>query len=125
MLTAIAADAVVLLHLAFIAFVVGGALLLWRWPQLVVLHVPAVLWGAYAELSGAGCPLTPLENRLRLQAGEGGYRGGFVEHYVLALIYPDALTRETQLWLGMTVLAINAVLYALWLRRRVATHSRR
>jgi hypothetical protein len=115
------ADAVVALHLAFIVFVVGGALLLWRWPGLVWLHVPALLWGAFAELSGTVCPLTPLENRLRALAGEQGFRGGFVEHYLLPLIYPQALTRETQVLLGAGVLALNGVLYALWLRRRGPT----
>ena len=110
----------VLLHLAFIAFVVAGAALLFRWPRLVWFHAPALLWGAYAEFSGALCPLTPLENRLRALAGEAGYRGGFVEHYLIPLIYPEALTREWQMLLGIAVLAINATLYTLWIawRRR-------
>ena len=122
---ALAADAVVLLHLAFIAFVIGGAALLWRWPRLVVLHVPTVLWGAYAEFSGTICPLTPLENRLRALAGDEGYRGGFVEHYLLPLIYPEALTREVQLVLGLFVVAVNVALYAAWLvtRRRRRLHG--
>ena len=122
---ALAADAVVLLHLAFIAFVIGGAALLWRWQRLVVLHVPTVLWGAYAEFSGAICPLTPLENRLRALAGDQGYRGGFVEHYLLPLIYPEALTREVQLVLGLFVVAVNVALYAAWLvsRRRRRLHG--
>ena len=114
------ADAVVLLHLAFIVFVVAGAALLFRWPRLVWLHLPALLWGAYAEFSGALCPLTPLENRLRALAGDAGYRGGFVEHYLIPLIYPAALTREWQTMLGLAVVAINAALYAGWIvsRRR-------
>jgi hypothetical protein len=114
------ADAVVLLHLAFIVFVVAGAALLFRWPRLVWLHLPALLWGAYAEFSGALCPLTPLENRLRALAGDAGYRGGFVEHYLIPLIYPGALTREWQTMLGLAVVAINAALYAGWIvsRRR-------
>jgi hypothetical protein len=118
MLASVLADAVVLVHGLFIAFVVAGAALLWRWPRLVWLHLPAVLWGAYAEFSGAICPLTPLENRLRALAGEAGYAQGFVEHYLLALIYPQALTREVQLALGAAVLLLNLVLYALWLRSR-------
>lgn len=112
------ADAVVLLHLAFIVFVVAGAALLFRWPRLVWLHVPALLWGAYAEFSGALCPLTPLENRLRALAGDAGYRGSFVEHYLIPLIYPEALTREWQMLLGVGVVAINAALYALWIASR-------
>ena len=121
---ALAADAVVLLHLAFIAFVIGGAALLWRWPRLVVLHVPTVLWGAYTEFSGTICPLTPLENRLRALAGDEGYRGGFVEHYLLPLIYPEALTREVQLVLGLFVVTINVALYAAWfITRRRGLHG--
>lgn len=111
------ADAVVLVHLLFIAFVVAGAALLWRWPRLVWLHLPAAAWGAFVEFSGAICPLTPLENRLRALAGEAGYAQGFVEHYLLAL-YPQALTREVQLALGGAVLLLNLLLYALWLRSR-------
>jgi hypothetical protein len=128
MLAAVLADAVVLVHGLFIAFVVAGAALLWRWPRLVWLHLPAVLWGAYAEFSGAICPLTPLENRLRALAGEAGYAQGFVEHYLLPLIYPQALTHEIQLVLGIAVVAVNALLYALWLRprrRRERAHRRR
>jgi hypothetical protein len=128
MLAAVLADAVVLVHGLFIAFVVAGAALLWRWPRLVWVHLPAVLWGAYAEFSGAICPLTPLENRLRALAGEAGYAQGFVEHYLLPLIYPQALTHEVQLVLGTAVVAVNALLYALWLRprrRRERAHRRR
>ena len=118
MLASWLASAVLVLHLLFIAFVVAGAALLWRWPRLAWLHVPAVLWGAYAELSGTICPLTPLENRLRALAGEAGYTQGFIEHYLLPLIYPAALTREVQLALGAAVVAVNVLLYALWLRSR-------
>ncbi len=108
------ADAVILLHLAFIAFVVAGAALLLRWPRLALLHVPAMLWGAYAEFSGALCPLTPLENRLRVLAGASGYHGGFVEHYLIPLIYPATLTGESQTLLGIVVVGVNVVLYAVW-----------
>lgn len=117
MIASLLADAVLVLHLTFIVFVAGGALLLWRWPRVAWLHVPAVLWGAYAELSGTVCPLTPLENRLRTLAGEQGYAGDFIGHYVTALIYPQGLTRGTQLLIGAGVLALNLTLYALWLRR--------
>lgn len=112
------ADAVLLLHLGFILFVVLGGLLLRRFPRLVWLHVPAVLWGAYAELSSTICPLTPLENRLRELGGQAGYAGGFVEHYLWPLIYPAALTREMQIGLGLVVVLINLIAYAWWLRAR-------
>jgi hypothetical protein len=118
MIASLGADAVLLLHGLFIAFAVLGAALLWRWPRLVWLHLPAACWGVFVELSGWLCPLTPLENRLRRAAGEQGYSGGFVEHYLLPLIYPEGLTRETQWLLGAAVLLVNLALYAAWLARK-------
>lgn len=106
------ADAVLLLHAAFVGWVVTGALAVLRRPRLAWLHLPALAWGVWIEWSGGICPLTPLEQRLRRAAGEAGYDGGFVEHYVGAALYPDGLTRETQFALGAALLAINAVLYA-------------
>lgn len=117
-MNALLADALVLVHLAFILFVVAGAVLLFRWPRLVWLHIPAVLWGAYVEFSGTICPLTPLENQWRARAGQAGYEGGFIEHYVLPVMYPAGLTAGTQLWLGAGVVLVNAALYAVWLARR-------
>ena len=118
MFASLLADAVAALHLLFIIFVVAGAALLWRWPRLAWLHLPAALWGAFVEFSGTICPLTPLENRLREMAGAQGYGGGFVEHYLLPLIYPQALTREVQILLGVAVVAVNVLLYSRWLRSR-------
>jgi hypothetical protein len=118
MIASILADAVLVVHLLFIAYVVAGAALLWRWPRSAWLHLPAAAWGAYAAASGAICPLTPLENALRRAAGEQGYAGGFIEHYLLPLIYPAGLTPAIQALLGATVVAINGVAYAAWLRRR-------
>jgi hypothetical protein len=120
MVDAFLADAVLVIHLLFIAFVVGGALLLRRWPALVVLHLPAALWGAYAALAGRVCPLTPLENRLRAASGQAGYEGGFVGHYLLPIIYPGAMTREVQVAIGGFVLLLNLGLYAAvaWRHRR-------
>jgi hypothetical protein len=114
------ADALVVIHLAFIAFVVSGGFLTLRHRAWAALHLPALAWGAFTEFTGTVCPLTPWENALRARAGEAGYHGGFVEHYLIPLIYPDGLTARTQLVLGVVVLAINAVAYALvWkLRRR-------
>lgn len=115
---AVAADATVLLHAAFVVFVVGGAALLWRWPRVAWLHLPAAAWGAWIEASGGVCPLTPLENALRARAGQAGYGGGFVEHYVVPILYPDALTRELQWALAAGVVAVNALLYGLWIAGR-------
>jgi hypothetical protein len=112
------ADAVLVLHLAFILFVVLGGLLVLRRPKLAWLHLPAVAWGALIEFAGWICPLTPLENRLRARGGEAGYSGGFIEHYLTALIYPGGLTRNFQLLLGALVIAINvAVYWKLWCAR--------
>lgn len=112
------ADATLLLHLAFIAFVVVGGLFVGRWPRLPWLHVPAVLWAVTVELWGGICPLTPMENRLRQLGGEAGYAEGFIEHYLWPIIYPAGLTREWQIALGLGVAAINLFAYALWWRRR-------
>lgn len=112
------ADLVVVLHLAFVLFVVAGGLLVWRWPRLAWLHVPAAAWGALIEFAGWICPLTPLENRLRRLGGEAGYAGGFVEEYLLAVLYPSGLTRTHQLVLGALVLALNLAIYGLLLRKR-------
>lgn len=112
-MTAILADLLVLLHLLFVAFVVGGGFLLPRWPRLAWPHLPTAAWGAYIEFSGGICPLTPLENRLRILAGESGYSGGFVERYLLPVLYPDYLTLPVQWLLGGGVVAVNLVAYAL------------
>jgi hypothetical protein len=113
------ADAVLVLHLGFILFVVLGGFLVLHRPRLAWLHVPVFLWGAAIEFGGWICPLTPLEKWLRERGGEGAYAGGFVEHYLTALIYPEGLTRNIQLLIGAGVLAINAAIYLrLWQRRR-------
>lgn len=115
------ADLVVVVHFLFIAFVVGGALLLFRWPRVAWVHLPAAAWGVFVEWSGRICPLTPLENSLRRTAGEAGYGGGFVERYLLPVIYPAGLTPAVQLWLGVFVLVLNVVVYAIWWRSRRAS----
>jgi len=117
-LPGIAADGVVLLHFAFVLFVVAGGLLVVRWRWLAWLHLPAAAWGVLVELAGWTCPLTPLENRLRAAAGERAYDAGFVEHYILPLLYPAGLTRDTQLALGVVALVLNLAIYAWMLRRR-------
>ena len=113
------ADFVVIVHLAFIVFAISGGLLaLHRW-WLFVLHLPAAAWGAFIEISGGTCPLTPLENELRSLSGSAGYSGGFIEHYLLPMIYPSGLTRETQLVLAGLVVLVNLVVYTLVARRWV------
>lgn len=105
------ADLVVLLHLAFIAFVIGGGLLVLRWRRVAWFHVPAFAWAALVEFGGWICPLTPLENYFRELAGGIAYRGDFVEQYVIPLMYPDNLTRDLQLVFGILVLVVNGLVY--------------
>ena len=111
------ADSVVLLHLCFVVFVVAGGLLALRWRRMAWVHVPCAVWGAWIEFAGWICPLTPLEIWLRRRAGEAGYERGFIEHYILPVLYPSELTRSTQLVLGIVVVVLNVVLYA-WVWRR-------
>jgi hypothetical protein len=124
MLWRLAADALVLVHLAFILFVMLGGLLVWRWPRLCWLHLPAVAWGIVVEALHLTCPLTPWENQLRRAAGDAGYTGSFVEHYLLPVIYPAGLTPQIQLVLATVVVLVNASVYGMLLWRR-CTHSRR
>lgn len=112
------ADAVALFHGAFVVFVVVGGLLVLRWPRVALVHVPAAIWGALIEFAGWICPLTPLENYLRGRAGDAGYTGGFVEHYVLRALYPDGLTPAIQWTLGTFVVVVNAAAYFFVLRAR-------
>jgi hypothetical protein len=105
------ADTVVLVHLLFIVFVLFGGLLVLRWRWLMALHLPAVAWGMAVEFLHLYCPLTPLENHLRQAAGQQGYEGGFIEHYLIPLIYPRGLTAEMQLGFGAVVLVLNVAVY--------------
>lgn len=114
------ADGLVVVHLAFVAFVVFGGFLAWRWPRTVFAHLPALVWGLWVEVSGQICPLTYLENQLRQLAGEAGYRGGFLEHYVVSILYPPGLTRTDQWILGGVLLGLNALAYGRLLARRRA-----
>ncbi len=128
MIYLVMADVVLILHFTFILFVILGAVLVLRWRRLAWIHIPCAVWGAWIEFQGSICPLTPLENRLRRLGGEAGYSGGFIEHYVVPLIYPSGLTRRTQIQLGLVVVAINIAVYGLiyWRRwRRTRTRSRR
>ncbi|HEY7636685.1 MAG TPA: DUF2784 domain-containing protein [Gemmatimonadales bacterium] len=118
------ADLVVGLHLLFVLFVIAGGFLVLRWRRLMLLHLPAAAWGALIEFQGWICPLTPLENWLRRRGGEAGYGGGFVEHYLLPLLYPSGLTRTVQVVLGLLVIAVNCTLYWLVFRRRPSSPAR-
>lgn len=118
------ADIVVVLHLAFVAFVLLGGFLVTRWPRLFWVHLPAALWGAWIEFAGWVCPLTPVETWLRRRAGQTGYSGGFVEHYLLPLLYPEDAGPPPWL-LGTVVLVINAVAYGWVVTRRMRVESRR
>jgi hypothetical protein len=114
MLYHVAADAVLLLHFAFIAFILLGATLVARWRWVITVHLPAAMWGFFVELTGRICPLTYAGNFFRVRAGQSGYTESFIEHYLLAIIYPAGLTREVQLVLAGIVFAINVAIY-IWL----------
>ena len=118
------ADATVALHLAFVLFVVAGGLLVVRWPRVAWAHLPAAAWGAWVEFAGWVCPLTPIENWLRQQAGQAVYTTSFVDQYLLPVLYPSVLTRETQWVLGGLVLAVNAAVYLVAVRRRMRQSNR-
>ncbi|HEX6260324.1 MAG TPA: DUF2784 domain-containing protein [Woeseiaceae bacterium] len=120
MIDGVLADAVVLLHLTFVLFVVFGGLLVMRYLWFALVHAPAFVWGAYIEITGGLCPLTGVENRLRQNAGEAGYDAGFIEHYIYPVLYPPGLTRSTQLWLAAIVLGLNGAIYGLILMRRMS-----
>lgn len=113
----LAADSMILLHLLFIIFVVFGAALTFRWRWMLILHLPAVAWGIFIEVTHGVCPLTYFENHLRRQAGQAGYDEGFIEHYLLPIIYPEGLTPGFQLVLAAIVVVANVGLYGLWLWR--------
>jgi hypothetical protein len=113
-------NATVIVHLSFILFVVAGGIAARRWRWIVPVHLLAVAWAVYVEARpGIICPLTPLENDFAMRAGQAGYSGGFVEHYLVPIIYPDGLTPAWQWTLAAVVLAVNLAVY-LWPRRRLS-----
>jgi hypothetical protein len=120
----ILADLLVLVHFGFVLFVVAGGALVLRWPRLAFAHVPAAVWGAWIELRGGICPLTPWEKSLRERAGEAIYAGDFIGHYVLPVLYPVDLSRDVQIWLGLGVLLTNLALYTVVVRRRALRRKR-
>jgi hypothetical protein len=119
-----AADGVLIVHLGFVLFVMAGGLLVLRWAKLAWLHVPAVVWAAFVEFTGRPCPLTPLEVVLRQQAGEAGYESDFIDHYIVSLLYPAELTRDTQTILGGVVAVVNVLIYVAVVARGRHLHSK-
>lgn len=117
MLYQLLADALVFIHVGFIAFVVLGGFLAWRWRRVAWIHAPAALYGAAISLVGWVCPLTPLENRFRRLAGQAQYEGGFVEHYILPVLYPADLSFDLRIALGFVVLIVNATAYSVYFWR--------
>ncbi|WP_116472852.1 DUF2784 domain-containing protein [Zobellella maritima] len=123
MITRLLADLVLVVHLLFILFaLLGGLLLLWR-KWLPLIHLPAAAWAMLVELQGRTCPLTPLENHLRRLAGESGYEGSFIDHYLMAIIYPPGLTPGIQLLLGLLALGVNLLIYG-WAVHRLSRRAR-
>lgn len=118
MIYLILADLVMLLHFVFIIFAVLGALLVARWPRLIWLHLPTALWALGIEFYGGICPLTPLENWLRIQGGKADFSGSFIQHYIGAVIYPGEMTTTLRIMLGLGLLAINLGLYSWIIKRR-------
>lgn len=118
MLNQIAADFIVFLHFLFILFVVFGGLLLFKWKWIAWIHVPAAVWGALIEFVGWICPLTPLENKLRLAGGDEPYSVSFIEQYIVPLVYPSGLTRDIQVELGIGVVVVNIAIYAVFFLKR-------
>jgi len=116
------ADTVVVLHFLFIVYAILGGIFFLKWKWAAALHLPVVAWATLIMWIGWICPLTPLENSLRHRAGQEGYDGGFIEHYLLSFIYPEGLTREIQMVLGLGVFLINIFFYSLgiylWKRRK-------
>ena len=112
------ADAVVVLHLLFVAFAVAGGLLVLRWRWVAWPHIPAAVWAAAIEFSGGICPLTPLENWWRAREGGVTYSSDFIARYVLPLLYPGELTREMQIGFGVIVLLLNFGIYGWVLHRQ-------
>lgn len=117
------ADTALVVHALFVLFVLFGSWCVIRWPWMLWIHAPALMWGLFVETTGTVCPLTPLESRLRFMSGEAGYNEDFLSHWVSAMIYPEALTRDVQLVLAALLLIFNVAMYALIWKRNLVTKS--
>jgi len=114
----ILAELTILLHFLFVAFVALGGVAIFRWPGLMYTHLLALAWGIYIELSGGICPLTPLENHFRHLAGIQPYEGGFINHYIMPILYPKGLTHNIQLWIAFGLIIFNLLIYSLFIYRQ-------
>ncbi len=119
------ADFVLVFHLAFIVFVIFGGLLACKWRRLAWFHLPSMVWGALNELFGLWCPITPLENWLRANGGAASYETGFIEHYIMPIVYPTGLTREIQIVIGSAIVVMNGLVYGVLFRRTSRPGGRR
>ena len=119
MIYSILADLIIILHFLFIVFVVAGAFLVLKWTRVIYVHIPAAIWGILIEIEQWICPLTPLEVRLRMAAGESFYEGGFIEHYLVPIIYPPGLNRTMQIGLAIFVVVVNAGVYGYYMWREL------
>jgi hypothetical protein len=124
MIWSVFADALVIAHLGFTAFVVFGGFLTWRWPRAAFAHLPALGWGIWVEASNSICPLTPLENNLRIRGGEAGYSGGFLAHYLGDILYPASLTSYVQWLLAVLLIGLNVFTYGYLIVRKSRTGGR-
>jgi hypothetical protein len=123
MIWSLLADALVIVHFAFTTFVVFGGFLTWRWRWIAWIHLPALAWGCWVELSHSICPLTPLENHLRQLGGQAGYSGGFLAHYLGRILYPPGLTAQVQWVLAGLLVLINVLAYGRFALRGGAPRS--
>ncbi len=125
MIYRVSADLLVILHLCYVLFVLIGGWLIIKWRRLIWLHLPAVIWGALVEFADWYCPLTTWENWLHQKGAEAGYSTDFIQHYLLAALYPDFLNRGVQILLGALVIGVNGIFYGLWLKSQFKSPSRR
>ena len=124
MIHLILANIILMVHFAFILFVVFGGLLVFYKKWMPLLHIPAIFWAVLIEFFGWACPLTPMENHFRVLAGQSGYNQGFIQHYLLKVIYPDGLTQQVQVLLGLGVLILNLLVYAVFLKKDYLDHEK-
>jgi Protein of Unknown function (DUF2784) len=124
MIWSLFADALVIAHFGFTAFVIFGGFLTWRWPRVAFAHLPALAWGIWVEASHSICPLTPLENNLRIRGGEAGYSGGFLAHYLGGILYPAGLTLHIQWLLAVVLIGLNVLAYGCLIARKSRARGR-
>lgn len=118
MLYQILAEITLAVHFLFIVYVILGALLVLKWQWTAFIHIPAACWGALIMFMGWICPLTPLENRFRRLAGGEGYEAGFIEYYIWPIVYPEGLSRELQIYLGIGVVVVNVIIYGIFIMKK-------